>query len=196
METIVYDRMARDILGLDSDGGKWIDHSESLLSLSNSSFLLGEAAHEKRLIDVITWDGCRIDRVHPNDAKLLVSYNIHVTPPASGVRYWRLSDVAYTSPLVDDQDACFQEEPAPNKYRRKIKTVSTFDCHGNPVKLDIYVDVYDVIEAFSPMGSALQHAVKKVLCAGQRGHKDRLQDLNDIIASVKREIEMQEDKGE
>ncbi|HBD6162622.1 TPA: hypothetical protein KKN35_000560 [Shigella sonnei] len=62
--------------------------------------------------------------------------------------------------------------------------------NGSPIEIDVWVDVYDVIKAFNVTSGPMQHALKKVLCAGERGHKDLLQDLNDIIASVEREIEM------
>ena len=81
-----------------------------------------------------------------------------------------------------------------NKYKRTIKTIDAYDANGKPVKIDVDVDVYDVIRAYAVVSGPLQHALKKVLAAGQRGHKDTLQDLRDIIASVEREIEMQEGK--
>lgn len=47
----------------------------------------------------------------------------------------------------------------------------------------ITVDVYRVLSAFSVTDPALQHLIKKALCAGLRGHKDTKQDLHDIIDS-------------
>jgi len=37
---------------------------------------------------------------------------------------------------------------------------------------------------------ALQTILKKCLCAGNRGHKDKRRDLEDIITAAKRAIEM------
>jgi hypothetical protein len=37
----------------------------------------------------------------------------------------------------------------------------------------------------------LQHAIKKLLCAGQRGIKDQKQDVQEAIASLLRYLEMQ-----
>lgn len=87
---------------------------------------------------------------------------------------------------------CIQEikAPRPNKYMRKIKSFESHDINGSPIEIDVWVDVYDVIKAFNVTSGPMQHALKKVLCAGERGHKDLLEDLNDIIASVEREIEM------
>lgn len=47
----------------------------------------------------------------------------------------------------------------------------------------ITVDVYRVLSAFEVSDPALQHLIKKALCAGLRGHKDTEQDLHDIIDS-------------
>ena len=43
------------------------------------------------------------------------------------------------------------------------------------------VDVYRVLDAFRVSDPATQHAIKKMLCMGLRGHKDYLTDLNDSI---------------
>jgi hypothetical protein len=53
------------------------------------------------------------------------------------------------------------------------------------------VDVYDVIKAFEVTNPATQHAIKKLLASGQRGYKDKQQDLNEAIASLKRAIELE-----
>lgn len=65
-----------------------------------------------------------------------------------------------------------------NKYSREIKP-------------GVFVDVYDVIHAWKEQNPALQHLLKKALQAGGRGHKDREQDLLDIIASAKRAYELE-----
>lgn len=63
-----------------------------------------------------------------------------------------------------------------NKYHRKLK--------GREV------DVYDVLKAFEVTCPALQHLIKKALCVGIRGHKDEAQDLQDIIDSAHRAMEL------
>lgn len=66
-----------------------------------------------------------------------------------------------------------------SKYTRQCKGVT--------------IDVYDVLQAFEVTNPALQHLVKKALCAGLRGHKDRQQDLNEILESAKRAIELEKE---
>ena len=53
------------------------------------------------------------------------------------------------------------------------------------------MDVYDVLEAFKVTCPALQHLIKKALCAGLRGHKDIIQDLRDIEAYSKQAIRIE-----
>lgn len=52
------------------------------------------------------------------------------------------------------------------------------------------VDVYRVLDAFGVSDPATQHAVKKMLCMGLRGHKDYLTDLNDSIDSLQKAKEI------
>jgi len=54
-----------------------------------------------------------------------------------------------------------------------------------------FIDVYRVIELFDVTHPALQHALKKVLCAGGRGQKDWAKDVQEAIDSLNRAIEMQ-----
>lgn len=54
------------------------------------------------------------------------------------------------------------------------------------------IDVYDVLTLFDVVNPALQHAIKKLLCPGQRTKaKDKVQDLREAILSIERAIEME-----
>jgi hypothetical protein len=68
-----------------------------------------------------------------------------------------------------------------NKYMREIAP-------------GFWVDVYDVIEAFEVTDGGMQHALKKILACGQRGHKDEEEDRKDILVSIKRSNEIFEHK--
>lgn len=50
------------------------------------------------------------------------------------------------------------------------------------------VDVYRVLDAFKTESPAIDHAVKKLLCAGIRHQKDRKQDLEEAIKSIQAEL--------
>ncbi len=64
-----------------------------------------------------------------------------------------------------------------NKYQREIKP-------------GVFVDVYDVLKAWTVTNPALQHLIKKALAVGQRGHKDAAEDLQDIVDSAVRAQEL------
>lgn len=53
-----------------------------------------------------------------------------------------------------------------------------------------YVDVYAVLEAFNVISPPVQHAIKKLLCAGIRGKGDELQDLQEAQDATARAIQM------
>lgn len=85
-------------------------------------------------------------------------------------------------PFVSVEDAHeYKDEHAitPSKYTKQIHGVS--------------VDVYDVLMAWGVINPALQHLIKKALQCGQRGHKDKQQDLQDIIDSAIRAKELEQD---
>jgi len=52
------------------------------------------------------------------------------------------------------------------------------------------IDVYRVLELYSVPDSMAWHAIKKLLCAGQRGNKDYEWDIREAINSLERELEM------
>jgi hypothetical protein len=54
-----------------------------------------------------------------------------------------------------------------------------------------YADVYRVLKAFEVTCPAVQHAVKKLLMPGQRGSKDKRQDLNEALMSVLEALSME-----
>ena len=74
------------------------------------------------------------------------------------------------------------EEKAHNKYKRKVPRTE--------------IDVYDILKAFNVVNPATQHAIKKLLCAGDRGYKDKVQDLKEALASISRAIELESDNVE
>ena len=70
--------------------------------------------------------------------------------------------------------------PLPEKhthYKRDVK-------HLN------YIDVYRIIDLYELHDPCFQHALKKILVPGARGHKDLIKDINDIIDTMQRKLEM------
>lgn len=62
----------------------------------------------------------------------------------------------------------------PSRYHRTINGVT--------------IDLYDVAEAYGIDSHRIFHAVKKLVMAGRRGHKDREQDLREAIVSIESEL--------
>lgn len=56
----------------------------------------------------------------------------------------------------------------------------------------VEIDVYDILVAYEVVNPAIQHAVKKLLKAGQRGYKDKSQDYDEAIQSINRAKELEE----
>ena len=52
------------------------------------------------------------------------------------------------------------------------------------------IDVYAVLRLFEVTDPCLQHIVKKALCAGKRGHKDMMEDLQNIVDTAIRAVEL------
>ena len=70
----------------------------------------------------------------------------------------------------------------------------------NPYIVDISkynkLDIYRILKLYEVSDPCLQHAIKKLLCAGKRGVKNQTRDINEAILSLKRLLEMQgEDNG-
>lgn len=74
----------------------------------------------------------------------------------------------------------------------KPKAESVRSKYHREIKPGVWVDVYDVINAWKITNPAQQHLAKKALQAGDRGHKGYTEDMRDIIASAERAIEINE----
>lgn len=61
------------------------------------------------------------------------------------------------------------------------------------IKPGVFVDVYDVLVAFGVTNPAIAHALKKLLCPGQRGQKSLRQDLLEAGVALQRAIDIIED---
>ena len=66
------------------------------------------------------------------------------------------------------------------KYKHYYKDVRHLDA----------IDVYRVLELFNVTDPCIQHAVKKLLCAGNRGAKDKERDVEEAIDTLGRYLDM------
>lgn len=58
----------------------------------------------------------------------------------------------------------------------------------------VKTDVYRVLDAFNTGDPTLDHLIKKALCAGLRGHKDKLTDYRNIVESAEKALKLLEQK--
>ena len=58
------------------------------------------------------------------------------------------------------------------------------------------LDVYRVISIFGVSDPCIQHALKKLLCSGVRGHKDQSKDIQDVIDTLERWKQMRKEDAE
>ncbi len=99
----------------------------------------------------------------------------------SGKPFTKVQEKRPVEPAASKGDAvskaCKAGERDPeNKYMREVLP-------------GIWVDVYHLLDAFKTDSAAVDHAVKKCVAPGQRGVKDRIQDLEEARDSLNRAIE-------
>lgn len=81
--------------------------------------------------------------------------------------------------MSDNEELLYISDKKQNKYERPI-----IGLDGTKTT----VDVYRVLDAFKTESAAIDHAVKKLLCAGICHQKDRKQDLEEAIKSIQAEL--------
>jgi len=85
-----------------------------------------------------------------------------------------------------------------NKYHRPLSLM-----HEGQ-RITVWLDAYDLLalakmrpdgtfQEALPHTAPIDHALKKLLYAGQRGHKGLVQDLREAVQAIERAIEMIED---
>jgi hypothetical protein len=89
----------------------------------------------------------------------------------------------------EERFATYQSDPVEERFHRDDKYIRRiFSRSGNE---SIDVDIYNVLDAYKTGCPAIDHATKKLLCAGIRGSKSRMQDLREARDSIMRAMEMQ-----
>lgn len=98
-----------------------------------------------------------------------------------------------TPETLEDYIKAIQEK-VPEEVCNEPKYEHYFKYVGNLESIDIY-RVLDLFEVTHP---CLQHAAKKILVAGNRGHKDIQKDIQEAIDSLGRwqEMQMEDNKKE
>ena len=90
-----------------------------------------------------------------------------------------------------DQDEPFlTPETTLNDQYAEIERVRKHRHYFKDVSNIAEIDVYAVLRLFEVTDPCLQHIVKKALCAGKRGHKDMMEDLQNIVDTAIRAVEL------
>lgn len=82
------------------------------------------------------------------------------------------------NPHFENELAAYRHQN--RKHGHYFKDVSQLD----------FIDVYAVLKLFGVTDPCLQHAIKKLLCAGQRGVKDQAKDINEAKDTLERCLEL------
>ena len=207
-----------ELRGNVQNGGWVVLHNTSFNGQRTSINALNYLHHKGFWFDIKTNDGKLLSDVNINDANIKLEYNVMSsidTYPENGIHCWRLSShvgvmppepasgsVDYITALAGSGWAIRSEGFKPNAqaelYKASLETdVGPFyanDKYKREIKPGVFIDVYDVIDCFEVTSGALQHALKKLLATGKRGHKDYEQDLIDILSSVERALFQHQEK--
>ena len=94
--------------------------------------------------------------------------------------------------MVDqEQDEPFlTPETTLNDQYAEIEQVRKHRHYFKDVSNIAEIDVYAVLKLFDVTDPCLQHIVKKALCAGKRGHKGMMEDLQNIVDTAVRAVEL------
>ena len=111
------------------------------------------------------------------------------------------SEMSGAEPCPEDPFASPEEDEAWAEAEKRMDIIghngSTGDHYEAPAsKYHVqikgqWVDVYDILTAYSVTNPADAHAIKKMLCPGRRGAKDGIQDRQEAIVSLQRAIELE-----
>lgn len=109
------------------------------------------------------------------------TYRIEPTGTSLTFGKWWEPLVSKEYPLVETHEKELEDSTKHSHYFK--------DCPYDKV------DVYRILEIFDVTDPCIQHVVKKLLCAGGRGHKDINLDINNVIDTLQRWKEMREEES-
>ena len=105
-----------------------------------------------------------------------------------------IHEIGYNHPLLiwhREQDEPFlTPETTLNDQYAEIEQVRKHRHYFKDVSNIAEIDVYAVLKLFDVTDPCLQHIIKKALCAGKRGHKDMMEDLQNIVDTAIRAVEL------
>lgn len=174
-------------------------HTNSRKDQSTSIVCLNTLRNRGYKFDIRTVDGTMLHNVDINEARVKIEFNLPPsvsTLPKNGITAWRPVVVPLSIETVPFNSSSLLKEPIPFKpYEKTVGPFYSNDKYKREIKPGVFIDVYDLIDCYEVTSGALQHALKKILAAGKRGHKDYEQDLIDILSSVERALFQHQEKN-
>ena len=100
-------------------------------------------------------------------------------------------------PEFVDVCAWYCKEEVLEKYKPREKGRKHSHYHKDVSQYDT-IDVYAVCKIFDVQDTSgcLQHAIKKLLVTGKRGHKDRKTDIQNAIDTLNRLLELESEAAD
>ena len=108
------------------------------------------------------------------------------TQAINGKKYFYNHAVEEFKEYYEPKEQGRKDDSQKPKHSHYHKSVSQYDT----------IDVYAVCKIFDVQDTSgcLQHAIKKLLVTGQRGHKDRQTDIQNAIDTLNRLLELEHGK--
>ena len=128
-------------------------------------------SENKTFVDNVGWSEC--------DTKSICTLDSYLEDGDASI-IWKRHTQPEELPFMDSLNDQYAEIEQVRKHRHYFKDVSNI----------AEIDVYAVLKLFDVTDPCLQHIVKKALCAGKRGHKDMMEDLQNIIDTAIRAVEL------
>lgn len=110
---------------------------------------------------------------------------------------WNVDEAPYPEYKYDEKDVPDFSGlfPKQGEWRKVPKGASVFE-KNKYLRWYPYdtIDIYRVLEVYEVTDPCIQHAVKKLLCAGKRGYKEVEKDVQESIQSLQRWEEMRREE--
>ena len=164
-----YKLVMRGIVGKDDDIE--VPEGAEVATASGLAIYFRKPSENKTFIDNVGWSEC--------DTKSICTLDSYLEDADVSIIWEREQDEPFLTPETTLNDQ-YAEIERVRKHRHYFKDVSNI----------AEIDVYAVLRLFEVTDPCLQHIVKKALCAGKRGHKDMMEDLQNIVDTAIRAVEL------
>lgn len=151
-------------------------------------------------------DLCERLNIKWQDGKPVGKYEIKSTYIAVDIKHCRLVEVPYGIDILNSYTPfILMGVPVTDEIDNTVtQRGERYGLFADGVKYErtlvglcgthVKTDVYRVLDAFNTGDPIIDHLIKKALCAGTRGHKDKLTDYRNIVESAEKALKLLEQK--